>query len=145
MSKKKNARSTAATMGRAIGSAAFAEAANSRPNRTTAAGAGQLKIADFLLTGAENAIDGATLAAALGCKRRELTRWIETERRGGAPICAAVSGKTRGYFLTESVDEMRRYIRSLNRRIREVQATRDACGETLRQMYGQEIMEGWNG
>lgn len=145
MNESKNARPTAATMGQAMGSAAFAETANSHTNRTIAAGAGQLKIADFLPTGAENAIDGATLAAALGYKHRELTRWIERERRNGAPICAAVSGENRGYFLAESVDEMRRYILSLNRRIREVQATRDACGETLRQMYGQEIMEGWNG
>lgn len=102
------------------------------------------QVHEVLLRGAENAIEGATLAAAIGFKdRRALSKEIERERRSGQPICAAVAGNSRGYYLTDDPDELQRYIRALDRRIREVRKTRDACGETLRRMTGQETMQGW--
>lgn len=138
------ARPAAATVERAK-AAAFGQAAASCrfdfiPN------ASRCQVASVLPTGSENAVDGATLAAALGFKnRRELSKQIERERRNGQPICAAVSGENRGYYLAADSDELSRYLRSLDRRIREVRRTRETCGETLRRMSGQEILEGWNG
>ena len=117
-------------------------AASCKFNVTTRAKLRQ--VADVLLFGAENAIDGATLAATLGYKsRRDLSKQIERERRNGQPICAAVAGDRRGYYLAATPDEFSSYIRSLDRRIREVRRTRDACGETLRRMTGQETLQGW--
>ena len=74
---------------------------------------------------------------------RLLSRQIQRERLAGAPICAAVSGDSRGYYLTDEPAELRRYISALDRRLREVRRTRDACGDTLRRMTGQEVLKGW--
>lgn len=97
-----------------------------------------------LNVGVENAIDALSLVRILGFKdRRELSRQIELERRDGYPICASVSGEHRGYYLAANETELRQYITSLDRRIRSVRRTRNACSETLRMMSGQEELEGW--
>lgn len=102
------------------------------------------QVANVLLFGAENAVEGSTLAAVLGFKdRRALSKQIERERRSGQPICASVAGNSRGYYLADDPDEMQRYIRALDRRIREVRKTRDACDLTLQRMTGQETFKGW--
>lgn len=101
-------------------------------------------VATALLAGAENAIEGTVLATTLGFKnRRALSKQIERERRSGQPICAAVAGNNRGYYLARNPNELQRYIRALDRRLREIRRTRDACGDTLRRMIGQEILRGW--
>lgn len=143
MMDKQKARPTAATVERAE-AAAFERATTScRLDCITSMRPRQ--VSDVLMHGAENAVDGATLAMAFGFKnRRELSKVIEKERRSGQPICAAVAGDHRGYYLATTPDELDKYIRSLDRRIREVRRTREACGETLRRMTGQETMEGWN-
>ena len=46
-------------------------------------------IADYLLTGKENARTGSDLAKLCGCDPREITAQIEKERRAGKPICAS--------------------------------------------------------
>ena len=143
MSKNEKARSTAATVKRAEAAAFSGAAASFYGEFTTTTPARQ--VADFLPHGAENAVDAQTLAAALGFKSvRELSKRIERERRAGQPICAAVSGEHRGYFIGDA-KELRLYLRSLDRRLREVRRTRDAIDETLRRESGQTIMEGWNG
>ena len=143
MSEKEKARSTAATVKRAEATTLGGVAASSDKNCTTSMDTRQV-VSAALLTGAENAIEGAALAAALGFKdRRALSKQIERERRSGHPICAAVAGNNRGYYLTDDPDELQRYIKALDRRIREVQKTRNAWGETLRRMSGQEVIGGW--
>ena len=143
MSEKEKARSTAATVKRAEATTLGGVAASSDKNCTTSMDTRQV-VSAALLTGAENAIEGAALAAALGFKdRRALSKQIERERRSGHPICAAVAGNNRGYYLTDDPDELRRYISALDRRLREVRRTRDACGDTLRRMTGQEVLKGW--
>ena len=143
MSEKRNARFVAATTERAEAATFGGVAASSGHDCTTSTETRQV-VAAVLLTGAENAIEGATLAAALDFKdRRALSKQIERERRSGQPICAAVAGNSRGYYLTDDPDELQRYIKALDRRIREVRRTRDACGETLRRMTGQEVIGGW--
>lgn len=85
-----------------------------------------------------------TLVNMLGYKdRRELTQQIERERQAGSPICAVTSGDHRGYFLPVDAGELAQYISSIDRRIRAISRTRNACGETLRRMIGQEQIEGW--
>ena len=141
MSEKENARSTAATVKRAE-AAVFSGAAASRLYSTTPASVCQ--VAAHLPVGASNAIRGKELAAMLGYKSlRLLSRQIQRERLAGAPICAAVIGDSRGYYLASSQDELSAYLRALDRRLREVRRTRDACGDTLRRMTGQEVLRGW--
>lgn len=141
MSEKENARSTAATVKRAE-AAVFSGEAASRLYSTTPASVCQ--VAAHLPVGASNAISGKELAAMLGYKSlRLLSRQIQRERLAGAPICAAVIGDSRGYYLASSQDELSAYLRALDRRLREVRRTRDACGDTLRRMTGQEVLRGW--
>ena len=142
MRQNENARSMTAITEQAAEIAACSGAAISFTNCSMEKGARQVH--EVLLQGAGNAIEGATLAAALGFKdRRALSKQIERERRSGQPICASVAGNSRGYYLADDPDELQRYIRSLDRCIREVRKTRDACGETLRRMTGQEVLAGW--
>lgn len=141
MRQKESARFVAATTERAEATTLGGMTASFNQNYTTSAGPRQVH--EVLLQGAENALDGRTLTIALGLKdRRELSKQVEWERRSGHPICASVAG-TRGYYLAANPAELQRYISSLDRRIRAVRATRDACAETLRRMSGQETMRGW--
>lgn len=143
MSKNEKSRSTAATVKRAEAAAFSGAAASFYGEFTTTTNARQ--VADFLPHGAEDAVDAQTLAAALGFKSvRELSKRIERERRAGQPICASVSGEHRGYFIGDA-EELRLYLHSLDRRLREVRRTRDACNATLCRMSGQTVLEGWNG
>lgn len=141
MTQKEKARPVTAITEQAEAAAPGGAATSSTRNCTTSAGVRQVH--EVLLQGAENALDGRTLTIALGLKdRRELSKQVEWERRSGHPICASVAG-TRGYYLAANPAELQRYISSLDRRIRAVRATRDACAETLRRMSGQETMRGW--
>lgn len=143
MNKNEKARSTAATVKRAEAAALGGSAASFYGEFTTTTPARQ--VADFLPHGAANAVDGRSLATAMGFKSvRELSKRIERERRAGQPICAAVSGEHRGYFIGDA-EELRFYLHSLDRRLREVRRTRDAIVETLRRESGQMVLEGWNG
>lgn len=143
MNKNEKARSTAATVKRAEAAALGGSATSFYGEFTTTTPARQ--VADFLPHGAANAVDGRSLATAMGFKSvRELSKRIERERRAGQPICAAVSGEHRGYFIGDA-EELRLYLHSLDRRLREVRRTRDAIVETLRRESGQMVLEGWNG
>ena len=141
MTQNEKARPVAATTERAE-AAAPGGAASCMFNFTTRANLRQ--VADVLPVGAANAVDGQTLVTILGYRTlRELSREIQRERAAGHPICAAVAGDRRGYYLAATPDELQRYIKALDRRIRAVRKTRDACGDTLRRMSGQEAMQGW--
>ena len=129
MNKNEKTRSTAATVKR-VEAAAFGGAAASFCEHFTTQNRAR-QVSDFLLTGAENAIDSRTLAAMMGIDRRTVTQRIEHERRAGAPICAAVDGVNRGYYLAADADELARYVRALDRRISEVKKTQAACRRTL--------------
>ena len=145
MKRKRNARSTAATVKRAEAAAFSGAAASFSGESNTLSGTRQVvRAADVLPVGGENAISAKTLAAVLGLKDiRSVSRLVELERRAGVPICAATGGEGRGYFLAASPGELKRYLDSLNRRICEVCRTRNACEETLRRMTGQISIVGW--
>ena len=142
MSENKKAPAGAGTPTKATETAALGGVAISCLYSTTPASVRQ--VTAYLPIGASNAISCKELAAILGYKTlRLLSRQIQRERLAGAPICAAVSGDSRGYYLTDEPAELRRYISALDRRLREVRRTRDACGDTLRRMTGQEVLKGW--
>ena len=142
MTKSKKALVGDRTPARATETAACSGAAISDFYFTTPPKARQ--VSAYLPVGAGNAISGRTLATLLGFKDvRQLSKAVERERRRGVPICAAVSGDSRGYFLASSPDELSAYLKALDHRLREVRRTRDACGDTLRRLTGQECIEGW--
>lgn len=142
MNENKKALAGAGTPTKATETAALGAAAISYSYFITPPKARQ--VSAYLPIGAGNAIDGKTLSATMGFKTvRELSRQIQRERLVGAPICAAVSGDRRGYYLTDEPAELQQYISALDRRLREIRRTRDACEHTLRKMTGQEVMPGW--
>lgn len=65
-----------------------------------------MKIADFLLNGKENAISMADLAEVMKIPERSLRLEILQARINGDLICSC----DRGYFLPESVDDIREYV-----------------------------------
>ena len=98
-------------------------------------------IFEILPTGAENAVSGSKLAESLGLELRDVTREIERERQRGVAICAAVAGNDRGYFIAKDAGELALYLRSLNRRIKNVQRTMRALDSALADMCGQQEIE----
>ena len=132
MNKSEKTRSTAATVKRVEAAAFGGAAASFCEHSTTRKRARQ--VCDYLLTGAEHALDAKTLAAAMEIDRRTVTQRIERERRSGMPICAAVTGRNLGYFLAANADELTAYLASFDRRIKQVTLTRDACRRTLEKM-----------
>lgn len=85
---------------------------------------------DFLMTGEENAVTGRELCDRFGFDRRDLTIAVERERRNGVPICASC-GSNPGYYLASDKREMINYCKSLERRLKEVQKTLNACQKTV--------------
>lgn len=100
-------------------------------------------IYEILSRGASNAKPGRKLAVELGLDQREFTKIVERERKLGFPICATTAGIDRGYYLAADAAELALYCRSLDRRLKNIQQTRRACGDTLDRMMGQETCEGW--
>ena len=65
-----------------------------------------MKISDFLLTGKRNAISMADLSHIVNIPERSLRLEILQARIDGELICSC----DRGYFLPESVDDIREYV-----------------------------------
>lgn len=100
-------------------------------------------IYEILLKGRENAIPGRQLSKSLDMDIRTLTKQIERERQAGLPICAVTTGADKGYFLASDAGDLDQYCRSLDRRLKNIQKTRIAIGDTLDKMSEQEQAEGW--
>lgn len=83
-------------------------------------------VAEYLGIGRDNARTARELCTALGIRRRDLTKQIERERREGVPICASCDANYPGYYMAGNEGELADYVRSLDRRIKEVKRTRDA-------------------
>ena len=99
-------------------------------------------LSDVLLHGKDNAIPGRDLVSTLGLKDlRELTQLVERERKVGFPICATTDAKRPGYYITDDPAELAAYIKSLDRRIKNVGETRQRMEETLMSMTGQEMLK----
>ena len=101
-----------------------------------------MPVSSVLQHGEQSAVPGRYLVGLLGFKDgRELTRAIEKERLEGSPICATTNSENPGYFLAESPGELEQYIKSLDRRLFHVRATREACQDTLLRMTGQRKID----
>ena len=88
----------------------------------------------LLLYGEANAQTASDLARITGCKdERSVTKEIQRLRRAGAPICA----NRNGYWISDNADDLARYIKMLNRRIRNIRATCEALVDVLNGMMGQ--------
>lgn len=88
------------------------------------AGGKTVTIADLLLTGAENARTGRELADKLGCNIREVTEWVERDRRRGHPICATSNPEHPGYYIAETQEDLQEYCGRLFKRAGELHKTR---------------------
>jgi len=90
-------------------------------------------IHELLHEGEPNAITGREICEVLHINMRQLTIAVESERRAGFPICAA-TGRTPGYYLAATREEMERYGRALHHRAGEIYKTRRACLKAARKL-----------
>ena len=122
MKTTKNARPSAGTPERATTeTAAFGRAAISSCNHFNTAAAGrQIKVADMLSRGRENAVPLRHLQNILESDGRTIRLMIEKERRSGIPICA---DNTTGYYLPSTADEKAACVRSMRHRAGEILKT----------------------
>jgi hypothetical protein len=68
---------------------------------------------------------------------RDITRQVERERHAGIPICATTNSDNPGYYLPDSPAELERYIKSLDRRLKNVRETREAVQDAYLRATGQ--------
>lgn len=87
-------------------------------------------IYDLLPVGAENAVSRRELSALTGIEDRQLRRQIAKERRAGALILSS-SEINGGYFKAASREELRRYVRSMQSRCKEILAVIHTAEEAL--------------
>ena len=139
MSRKESTRPEAATSERAKRESAWT-GGNSRNQSTTAADGGQGVVSSFLMSGCENGLHLSELVQLTGWTEREIRRVIQQERKAGKLI---LSDNKSGYFLPASEHEVRRFIRSMSNRSREIAEVSRAAEDALSRMTGQEVLKEW--
>lgn len=97
----------------------------------------RLLISNLLQRGSDNGLTITDLVRLTGLDERIIRRRINRERRDGILI---ISDNVHGYFLAENVEEVRRFIRSMSRRAREIIAVCWAVEDGLAKMEGQETL-----
>ena len=100
----------------------------------------KLLISDMLHEGAENGTTLSELVQLTGEDERSIRRRIQAERKAGKLILA---DNKSGYFLPASEHEVRRFIRSMSSRAREITTVACVAEDVLARMTGQERMVGW--
>ena len=90
-----------------------------------------MKISDLLDRGKGRGVTGQQLATLTGMSIRAVREQVHRERLDGEPIC---SNPTGGYFLPETVDELRNCVRSLRSRGWEVLKVADSLKEYERRL-----------
>ena len=94
------------------------------------------RVACFLPRDAKNAVPSRYLADMLGFRRvRDLQRAIECERNAGAVILSTCTDGG-GYFLPDSPEEIRRFIRTLSARARNTDKALESARAELRRLEG---------
>lgn len=78
-------------------------------------------IKELLGIGEKNARTARELAEATKLNKREVTKQIHRERLAGAPICSSGSG----FYLPDSLEEIRRTAAHLNARAKEIKKIAD--------------------
>ena len=94
----------------------------------------------MLHEGAENGLTLTELVQLTGEDERSIRRRIQLERKAGKLI---LSDNQSGYFLPATEDEVKRFIRSMSRRAREISAVAVVAEDALARMTGQESLGGW--
>lgn len=100
----------------------------------------KLVVSDLLHAGAENALTLSELVQLTGEDERSIRRCIQRERKAGKLI---LSDNQSGYFLPSSEHEVRRFIRSMSNRAREIAAVSRAAEDALERVSGQSRLRGW--
>lgn len=100
-----------------------------------------MRVADVLCMGADNAMTGEVLASLFDCNLREISQRVERERRDGSPICASCDPARPGYYLAADPAELALYLASLDRRLRNISATRRHLQDTFDRMTGQTVID----
>lgn len=100
----------------------------------------QYLVSDLLHEGAENGTTLTELVQLTGEDERSIRRRIQRERKSGKLI---LSDNQSGYFLPGTEDEVKRFIRSMSRRAREISVVACVAEDALARMMGQESLEGW--
>ena len=100
----------------------------------------KLLISDLLHVGAENGVTLTELVQLTGEDERSIRRRIQMERKAGKLI---LSDNQSGYFLPASEHEVRRFIRSMSSRAREITTVACVAEDMLARMTGQEQVVGW--
>ena len=90
------------------------------------------RVFDVLPAGEEKAVSRSTLAAMLGLSDRELRREIAGERLHGALILSTMKHGG-GYFRAASLEELRRWVNSMESRGRATFAVVSAARKYLRE------------
>lgn len=93
----------------------------------------KLLISDMLHEGAANGLTLSDLVRIAGEDERSIRRRIQAERKAGKLI---LSDCQHGYFLPESEEDVRRFIRSMSRRSREIAMVSRAAEDALARMAG---------
>ena len=86
-------------------------------------------IASMLSRGRENAVTSRELSRLLDVSPREVQRFIQRERRSGAPI---MSDSEHGYWLAESREELLNCVAALHLRAGEIHKTARALEKIAR-------------
>lgn len=88
----------------------------------------------------KHAVTAQRLAEMLNASERDITQGIQRLRLSGVPVCAS-TGESHGYYMTDSPEELDRYIKSLKGRNREIRRTVEALEGTRDRMTGQQRIE----
>lgn len=106
----------------------------SRSHDSTSQRARQFKITALLSTGAANGVKLADLCRLTGLDERAVRARIHAERKAGSLILADCR---HGYFLPNGEYDVRRFIRSMSHRAREINAISRAAEDALAAATGQ--------
>lgn len=124
MRRKQDARPGTAIPGRAEVGAGLEGSSVSVSKHTTSTPPGQaVRIADFLGYGQSAAVPLHHLKELVDLPGREVRRMIQAERLRGVAI---LSDNICGYFLAETEQEKKRFVRSMRGRAAEIEAVADA-------------------
>ncbi|WP_298023519.1 hypothetical protein [uncultured Dysosmobacter sp.] len=96
---------------------------NPYENDSTVQARTQLKIADLLSHGQDNAVPLRQLVSMTGLDGRSVRQMIQAERLAGVPI---LSDNANGYFLPANDGERLRFIHSMRHRAAEITRTAEA-------------------
>lgn len=121
---EQEARPGIAVPGRADAGAETGQATTSTTQSIISPPLGQaVRIADFLGYGQSSAVPLRHLKELVDLPGREVRRMIQAERLRGVAI---LSDNIHGYFLAETEQEKKRFVRSMRGRAAEIEAVADA-------------------